>query len=89
MDWRQHVECAGGLRLQPAGHLFNEPSFAEEPNIDWRWGEIMCGDTKRWCGGLILGHSTRQIEYGDELMWGYGRRYTRDYEVSIACTDPA
>lgn len=83
------------IQLLTAGHLLNEPSGDEQPTVRWEWSnkERSSGQcdssTERWCGALLLARSSRTLHHGDELMWCYGRNYARDYEVGLACSDPA
>lgn len=66
----------------------NEPSKHEQSNsdidIDTNYNYTLQGRRRLKKGDIIRYrlYSTKVIEPGDEIMWYYGKRYHRDYEVN-------
>jgi len=93
VDWQAHADPSlvsdrrlPSAKLQMMAHLFNEPEGDALPNVDVRaHGAYHCGAKRTTCGIMLATRVVRTIRTGDELVWCYGKYYTRHYEVSTAC----
>lgn len=80
-------EHAAGRRVHFLSHLFNEPIGDVEPNVNVRaHGAFHCG-RRSYCGIALATTTTKELQFGDELVWCYGQFYTRHYAVSSACKE--